>query len=431
MKKLIILTLMAFTTLAFGQADKSYKLTQVPTDKGGTWGAIPGVNGQLIFTDNAADVSKGDDFPSRLFVMEGNKETTLPNFAQYERIGSPYLSKDGNELYFTVSGTVSSQISKGGLFTSGVVLYPLQIMISKKTGGSWSEAEAFTHNSDKFSNGDPSLSPDGSYLYFTSDRDGGQGGTDIWRSRRNGDGTWGEPENVGGKINSGGDERFPRFDSKGNLYFSSTSGSTTGGLDLLRSEASGSNFGTPVRMNYPFNAEGDDFAISFVTDETGYMSSNRSGADRIYFFEPMKAVVVRDTIKIIDTKPSEIEPVQTAFAKLKYVYFDYDKSNLRDSEMSALFNLVMFLRNYPNTTIELPSYADCRGRDAYNVKLSKRRGEAVKKYLVEAGGIESSRVVVSEHGAANQVADCDCKKAKCNEAQYQANRRVEYKLLKY
>jgi outer membrane protein OmpA-like peptidoglycan-associated protein len=305
-------------------------------------------------------------------------------------------------------------------------------MISKKSaGGDWGPAESFVHNSDGFSNGDPCLSSDGSYLYFTSDRGGGQGGTDIWRSRRNGDG-WGEPENIGGVINTSGDERFPRFDSHGNLYFSSTMGSSSGELNLFKSLKNGNSFGTPVRLPYPFNSERDDFAISFLTDDSGYLSSSRTGSDRIYFFEPMKAVVVRDTVKIIETKKEEITPHE-AFARLKPIYFDFDKYNLRYStEMGSLLDLVLFMRQFPNVVIGLPSHADCRGNDPYNVKLSKKRGEAVKKYLIETGGVDASRVQISEYGASKPVTDCDCRQSnRCNEKEFQANRRVEYELLKY
>ena len=428
MKKLIILAFMAFSVLAMGQEVKNYNLTQVQTNKGGTWGAIPSSNGQLIFVDNAANVSKGDDFKSRLFVLDrNNKETALPNFSEFDRIGSPFISADGNELFFTISGTVS-YTKGGGIFSSGTKVYPLQIMMSKKeANGNWGVAEPFVHNGNTFSTGDPCLSPDGAYLYFSSDRDGGQGGTDIWRSKRNGS-NWDAPENIGGTINSTGDDRFPRFDTNGNLYFSSTRGSETGVLDLFK--CTGLN--SPVRMDYPFNAEGDDFAIAFVTDETGYLSSSRTGADRIYYFEPVKPVVVRDTIKIIETKPIEIDP-RIDFAKLKPIYFDFDKSVLRfNTEMSKLLDLVVFMRQYPTTVINMPSHADCRGNDPYNMRLSQRRGEAVKKYLVETGGIDADRIQVTERGANNPVTDCDCNaKTRCKESEFQANRRVEYELVKY
>ncbi|MDR3287732.1 MAG: OmpA family protein [Prevotellaceae bacterium] len=437
MKKILLLGIITFSTLTFAQ-EESYKISQVTTDKGGTWGAIPAANGQLIFVDNAANVNKDDIFNSRLYVMERNsKELALPTFAKYEKIGSPYISKDGSEFYFTESGTVSSVLKKG-LLSSGTIIHPLQIHISKKgANGEWGEPVPFQHNLATASSGDPCLSPDGEYLYFASDRAGGHGGIDIYRSKRNSDGTWGEPENLGDKINTSGDERFPRFNSKGNLYFSSTTNST-GGLDLFVSTRNGNSFGTPTRLGYPFNSEGDDFAVAFVSDESGYLSSSRTGSDHIYSFEPVKGQIIRDTIKIIEVKKEELVRPDLIFAEmlkngsLKYTYFDLNKHNIRQSENSKLIDLIIFLRQYPTVELELPSYADCRGENSYNMQLSKKRGDAVKQYLVSTGGIDASRIVVRDFGATNPVSDCDCKKSKvCNESMYQLNRRVEYKILKY
>jgi outer membrane protein OmpA-like peptidoglycan-associated protein len=436
MKKILLLGLILFSTVAFAQ-EESYKILQVTTDKGGTWGAIPAANGQLIFVDNDADVNEDDIFNSRLHVLERNKELVLPTFEKYEKIGSPYISKDGNEFYFTESGTVSYVLKKG-LLSSGIITHPLQIQISKKgANGEWTEPVSFQHNSPKASSGDPCLSPDGEYLYFASDREGGYGGIDIYRSKRNSDGTWGEPENLGDKINTAGNERFPRFNSKGNLYYSSSTNST-GGLDLFMSPRNGNSFGAPTRLGYPFNSEGDDFAVAFVNDDSGYLSSSRTGSDHIYLFEPVKGQIIRDTIKVIEVKNEVVHP-DLVFAEmlkngtLKYIYFDFNKHNIRQSENSALINLIIFLRQYPTVELELPAYADCRGEDSYNMQLSKKRGEAVKQYLVSTGGIDAKRIVIQSLGATNPVSDCDCKKAKaaCNENLYQLNRRVEFKLLKY
>lgn len=438
MKKLIIIMLMAVSTMVIAQ-EKDYRISLVPTNKGGTWGAIPAVNGQLIFVDNAANVNKNDMFDSRLLILgKDNKEYSLPSFEKYEKIGSPYISANGDEIFVTVSGPVASLSSKG-LFNTGTNVYPLQIFISKKgENNEWAEPESFKHNSNTASSGDPCLSPDGAYLYFASNREGGQGGTDIYRCKRYENNVWGDPENLGDRINTKGDERFPRFDSEGNLYFSSSTGST-GGLDLFVCKHNGNDFGTPVRMNYPFNSDGDDFAISFISNNSGYLSSNRSGSDHIYFFEPEKTQIVHDTIKVVEVKKEVIRPdlileELLKNGKLKYIYFDFNKDNIRQSEISAMIDLLVFMRQYPTVVLELPSYADCRGNDSYNIKLSNRRGESVKSYLVSTGGIPASRIVVRELGATNPViSDCDCssRQSTCDDEKYQLNRRVEYKVLSY
>ncbi|MDR2652405.1 MAG: OmpA family protein [Prevotellaceae bacterium] len=437
MKKIMIMVLMIFSTISFAQ-EKTYQLKQIPTGENGTWGAIS-FNEQIIFVDNKTNVGKNDAFDSKLFILDkNNTELALPSFEKYDKIGSPFISEDGNEFYFTVSGTVASKTKKG-LFTSGTELYPLQILISTKgANGEWTEPVSFQHNGNNFSTGDPCLSPDGAYLYFVSNREGGTGGTDIYRSKRNNDGTWGEPQNLT-EINTSGDERFPRFDTKGNLYFSSTTGSAGGGLDLFVCKLNNNIFEKPVRMDYPFNSEGDDFAISFTGDDTGYLSSSRSGTDRIYFFEPVKAQIVYDTIKIIETakqeqtvRPDVLLEEMLKSGKMKYVYFDFNKYDIRDKEIPTLVELIIFMRQYTTVVLELPSYADCRGIDSYNMQLSRNRGEAVKNYLITFGKIDANRITVREYGAANPVNDCgDCPKSGCDETNFEANRRVEYKVLKY
>ncbi|MDR2058383.1 MAG: OmpA family protein [Dysgonamonadaceae bacterium] len=420
--------------------EKTYTLTQINIGNDGVWGAIPLANEQIIFVENMQNAGSNNVSDSKLFVLDrNNNKSELPAFGEYKKTGSPFISPDGTEFYFTVSGTAAS-ISKGGWLHRDVQMYPLQILISKKgENGEWQEPVPFQHNGNNFSNGDPCLSHDGMYLYFASDREGGVGGTDIYRSRRDSDGSWDEPQNLGA-INTRGNERFPRFDAKGNLYFSSTA--NTGSLDLFMLPLNGGSFAKPVRMDFPFNSQGDDFAISFIDEDKGYLSSNRNGADNIYFFELEKPEIRYETIKIYDTvktveKPLPVHPDliladMLKSGKMKYIYFDFNKYDIRDKEITALTELLIFMRQYPTVVLELPSYADCHGSDLYNIRLSGNRGEAVKNYLVTLGKIDANRITVKEYGSANPVNECgDCANPECNEAKFEANRRVEYKVVKY
>jgi outer membrane protein OmpA-like peptidoglycan-associated protein len=432
---------MLISTISFSQ-EKNYTLTPINIGADGIWGAIPLADKQIIFVEN---IQNGDILDSKLYVLDNNNtKSELPTFGKYRKTGSPFISEDGTEFYFTVSGTATTRY-KGGWLNPDIQMYPLQILISKKgENGEWQEPVPFQHNGNNFSSGDPCLSPDGQYLYFVSDREGGVGGTDIYRSYRNEDGSWSEPQNLGA-INTQGDERFPRFDAKGNLYFSSTVKST-GGLDLFIFPLNGDNFAKPERMEYPFNSEGDDFAISFIDEDKGYLSSNRDGTDNIYLFELAKPEIIYNTIKIYDTvkiietvkvypeseRPDLILADMLKSGKMKYIYFDFDRYEIRSKEIPALVELLIFMRQYPTVVLELPSYADCHGSDSYNIRLSSSRGEAVKNYLVTVGRIDTNRITVKEHGSANPVNECgDCANPECNEAKFEANRRVEYKVVKY
>jgi outer membrane protein OmpA-like peptidoglycan-associated protein len=461
--KIISIVLMMISTMTFAQ-ENNYKIAQIPTYKGETWGAIPAANGQIIFVDNASDTSKNNMYSSRLVIMDKeNKESaTLPILGKYKKIGSPYISEDGKEFYFVVSGTVRSVIGRN-IFKSGTINYPLQLMVMKNTeNNEWTQPVEFKYNSKKYSTGDPCLSPDGAYLYFTSNKKDGYGGIDIYRSKRNSDGSWGEPENLGNTINTSGKERFPRFDKKGNFYFSSTTDS--GNLDLFVCTIDGTNFGTPVKMSLPFNSEGDDFAISFIDEYSGYISSSRDGIDHIYRFdainkpvvEPVKPVEVAPepvvevkpvevpepvvetkTVEVVpepvvETKPVEKPKIDDAVVsnlletgELEYINFDFDRFIIVDKHIPALKKLITFMQKNPTVIMEVSGYTDCRGKSEYNLKLSHRRATSVRDYLV-ANGIDAKHIVVKEFGATKPLVDCD--KAVTEKA-HETNRRVEYKVL--
>jgi outer membrane protein OmpA-like peptidoglycan-associated protein len=438
---------MAVSTMVFAQ-EKKYKITKIPTQNSSVWGAIPTVKGEIIFVENINNATN-KAYTSRLILMDrNNKETILPSFEKYQRIGSPYISDDGKEFYFVTSGTAHSSTVKN-ILKSGTTYYPLQLMILTNTGNEWSQPVEFKYNSDKHSIADPCLSSDGKYLYFASDKKGGYGGADIYRCKRNTDGSWNEPENLGANINTKENERFPRFDAKGNLYFSSTA-NTNGDMDLFVCSPEGNSFKTPVKMDNPFNSEGDDFAISFIDENSGYISSNRDGgADHIYLFESeiikKPESVKTDTIKkTVNIEPDKIKTIDTVKKletvtpdiilsdllqkeKLQYINFEFDKWRITDKHIPALKDLVNFMKQYPSVIMEVAGHTDCIGKNDYNMKLSHKRATSVKDYLVN-NGIDSNRIVVKEFGSANPLTDCV---KSTIESANKTNRRVEYKVIKY
>lgn len=128
-------------------------------------------------------------------------------------------------------------------------------------GSRWEKPKKLHQEVDARSSVEPSLcfSPDGSTLYFVSDRKGGMGGKDIWMCRKTGD-SWGLPENLGPKINTAQNEDAPNLTKDGNtLYFSSEGHNSMGGFDVFRSDmgADGS-WAAPENLGAPVNNGGDD-----------------------------------------------------------------------------------------------------------------------------------------------------------------------------
>lgn len=124
------------------------------------------------------------------------------------------------------------------------------------------------------------ISPDGELMYFVSDREGGFGGRDIYECKKLSNGTWGEPVNMGPKINSAHDEDSP-FISVDNkyLYFATNGSRSMGGFDILYAVKNDKgSWDDPLNVGYPLNTCGDDlYYTSTIDGYLGYFTSNRLG----------------------------------------------------------------------------------------------------------------------------------------------------------
>lgn len=162
----------------------------------------------------------------------------------------------------------------------------VEIYTSTRSDASWSAPVKFEITADTLSSyGHPAVSPDGNWLYFTSDMPGGSGGKDIWRINLRE--RAGSLENMGEFINTAGDEMFPYVRSDSVLYFASDGHPGFGGLDIFRAELTPSGGWRVVNLGSPINSMADDFGITFGVGESGFFSSNRGdarGYDHIYSF---------------------------------------------------------------------------------------------------------------------------------------------------
>ena len=138
--------------------------------------------------------------------------------------GASCFDKKYSEMFFS-----RSLNSKGKVRT--------KIFVTKRRGQSWDEPTQLPFcNDDSSSYGHPSLSPDGTTLYFSSDMPGGQGGFDIWCSKYDkAKKTWGDPKNLGPNVNTDRDDQYPFIRSDSVLYFSSYGHLGMGGLDIFKS----------------------------------------------------------------------------------------------------------------------------------------------------------------------------------------------------
>ncbi|MGB0427489.1 MAG: OmpA family protein [Flavobacteriales bacterium] len=121
------------------------------------------------------------------------------------------------------------------------------------------------------------------------------------------------------------------------------------------------------------------------------------------------------------------QPEKNAVIQLKNIFYDLNKCDIKPKAAEELDRLVKLMKDYPDMTIELSSHTDSRGSDAYNLKLSQCRAESASSYLVSKG-IDKSRLKGVGYGETKLTNTCS-NGVECSEAQHQANRRTEFKIL--
>jgi len=191
--------------------------------------------------------------------------------------GAQTLSSSGNYMYFTACDR------PGGLGSC-------DIYFSAYNDGKWSVPYNLGSpvNTPSWES-TPSISADGTILFFSSSRAGGYGGKDIWYSVMNEGGTWKNPVNLGEVINTAGDEMSPFIHFDGHsLYFASNGRPGMGGMDIyLTRMKADSTWTEPVNLGYPVNTGSDEMGLVIEAGgQKAYFSSKRdnSNGKDIYWF---------------------------------------------------------------------------------------------------------------------------------------------------
>lgn len=209
-------------------------------------------------------------------------------------IGPVTFSGDGKTAYYNWNAKIQKK---------DVGVSRLELFSTSYINGSFTKEKGFQYNGTDYSVEHPSLSPDGQFLYFSSNRKGGLGAFDIYSCKRN-DSSWSTPKNLGKLVNTDGNEMFPFVDAQGNLYFASDGWPGLGALDIFYVKMkNGLPVGPPQNLGYPVNSSFDDFGITVARDSaSGYFSSNRrNGNDDIYRFAYLKNINENIKVTVLDT----------------------------------------------------------------------------------------------------------------------------------
>ena len=249
-------------------------------------------------------------------VLSGDEQTMI--FTSYtSNYIDIYSAKKANGLW-GVSKKITDYVSKkyyiktSSISFDGTELYLVtddpennNIFVSYLEGKTWTNAEKLgkTINGKKSNETHASVSKDGNILYFTSDREGGLGGLDIYKSIKDAKGNWGVPENLGQSINTEFDEETPFVSPDGKyLFFSSEGHNGIGGFDVFYIDLASKS--SAINMGYPVNSTDDDlFFVPGQSINSGYISrvgKDTKGLRDIYYLTVIQKIKFAGNIKNID-----------------------------------------------------------------------------------------------------------------------------------
>lgn len=218
-----------------------------------------------------------------------------------ESEGPVYFNKEGNKLIFT-----TNNFSREGKHVPGPHTKMSIFFADLDSKGNWKNILAFPYNGNNSSCGYPMLT-DENILYFASNKPGGLGGWDIYRSQLLNN-KWTTPENLGPTVNTAGNEISP-FVLESKLYFASDSKLGFGGYDIFVSEMTQGKCKESTNVGRSINSSADDYGLIYSTEyNKGYFTSNRlsgPGKEDIYRFEFSTNNLM---VKVIDA--GTLEPIE-------------------------------------------------------------------------------------------------------------------------
>jgi len=273
--------------------------------------------------------------------------------------GPVTITKDGKTMYFSRNNFKDNIEIKDKKGLTNMKIYRATFVDSL-----WTNVEDLSINGDNFSTQHAALNADDTKLYFTSDRPGTIGGSDIWTVDIAQDGTLGNIENLGDIINTESAEGFPFVNNEGVLFFSSDGHTGLGLLDIFATIKGDDevSIADVINLGVPVNSNKDDFAFTMNQNgTTGYFASNRQGglgSDDIYAFhrEPVLHVegVVTDAINTNPIVAAKITLFDDQGNQVAYMETDengYYQINIdRNKDYKIVANQDKYIEDYREFT---------------------------------------------------------------------------------
>lgn len=408
-------------------------------------------NNTIYFTRNSKRKKRGTTvlkiFKATLINGRWKNITELPFNSEQFNTGHPALSSGNDWLYFASD-------REGGFGNSDL------FRVAIHTDGTYGEPSNLgEHINSKGQESFPFITSDNE-LYFVTDGFPGLGGLDVFGTKINIDGTFNKIQNIGEPINSSKDDfaYYINSDTRKGFVSSNRSGSdeiyqfnedaklpldciqnihgvvydkSTGkkledvvvsiqNSDLLTAtevitDSSGSFQFQDLScgVKYRIKVKKDNYGIA----EEAILLKNRDGSTQLNFELEATNISIKNGDNLVD------------ILKLKPIYFDFDKSDIRADVALELDTIIAVLENYPGIKIDIQAHTDSRGDSDYNLKLSKSRAIATALWIAK-GGIEQSRVICKGFGENELIKTCNDFNP-CSEVDHQINRRSEIFILSF
>lgn len=274
-----------------------------------------------------------------------------------------------------------------------LLLYKTEYDQEKKQ---WKELSPMPFNSKLYSVGHPAISEDGKRIFFISDQEGGIGGTDLYVSSFI-DGKWSAPENMGAKINTKGNEKYP-YISKDNILFFSTDGRYgLGASDIYYVDLDFKD-STVLNMGSPVNSSLDDFGFSYdEVNKTGYFSSNRKSKgkqDDLYSFKENKILLTVFLIDDFDRTKLENAQIQVWDSELKIPVRHF--KGVHSNEVNVWlkpahrYKMIVQKEDYKNDTLIISTY------DAQDYSKGITKDVYIKRKIVYFANIKLHNEVLRD-----------------------------------
>ncbi|WP_396601899.1 OmpA family protein [Algibacter sp. R77976] len=383
----------------------------------------------------------------------------LPFNSEDYSVGHPTVSSDGKLLYFV--SDMPGSIGGTDIFVVDILDDETNSQIQDSTYTGYSKPRNL---GEKVNTAGREMFPyiTDNALYFASDGHLGLGGLDVYESRII-DTTFQKPVNLGAPLNSELDDFGFIVNEEKNKGFVCSNRLTGKGDDdiysfvrlpkedvlceqLIRGYVSNSITGeriSDVKMTlfsetgkalettttniagaYKFNTT-LNCATKFKVEaaKTGYETKDKPVLTLNENGETVVALGLETLNKLI------VEEKGVLKIKIGIIYFDLDKSFIRNDASIELNKIVLLMAQYPKMVIKIESHTDVRNSDAYNLSLSDRRAKSTRDYIVSQG-IDASRIESAEGFGESRLIN-HCKNGvSCTEAEHQLNRRSEFIIVK-